>query len=152
MIRIKEGFKSQRLISLSDTKLAEYAKDPIIGQLYLRKIGFFPRVKYHFVQKPQGVDYAMLIYCTDGEGWCEIIGQRYMIRANQFIILPPGTPLSFGASEHDPWTIYMSGFTPLDFALFPYLELHRFMFIGAKLAILETENKFTAYLLLVLFY
>lgn len=106
MIRIKEGFKNQRLISLSDTMLADYACDPIIGSLYLRKIGFFPRVKYHFVQKPQGVDYAMLIYCTEGEGWCEIASQRYRINANQFIILPPDTPLSFGASENDPWTIY----------------------------------------------
>lgn len=86
--------------------LAEYARDPMIAGLYLRKIGFFPRVKYHFVQKPQGVDYAMLIYCTEGEGWCEIGGERHRVTANHFIILPPDTPLSFGASEDDPWTIY----------------------------------------------
>ena len=106
MIRIKEGFKNQRLISLSDAMLADYAHDPMIGSLYLRKIGYFPRVKYHYVQKPHGVDYSMLIYCTEGEGWCDIAGQRYGITANQFIILPPNTPLSFGASENDPWTIY----------------------------------------------
>lgn len=106
MIKIKEGFKNQRIISLPDTMLAKYASDPVIGALYLRKIGFFPRVKYHFVQKPQGVDYAMLIYCTEGKGWCEVNGRRYEVPANHFIILPPYTPLSFGASEDDPWTIY----------------------------------------------
>ena len=99
MIRIKEGFKNQRLISLSDAMISKYAADTMVSALYLRKIGFFPRVKYHFVQKPNGVDYAMLIYCTEGEGWCEIGGVRHVITANQYIILPPYTPLSFGSSE-----------------------------------------------------
>lgn len=40
MIKIKEGFKNQRLISLSDTMLSKYATDTIISALYLRKIGF----------------------------------------------------------------------------------------------------------------
>lgn len=106
MIRIKEGFKNQRLISLSDAMISKYAADTMVSALYLRKIGFFPRVKYHFVQKPNGVDYAMLIYCTEGEGWCEIGGVRHVITANQYIILPPYTPLSFGSSEANPWTIY----------------------------------------------
>lgn len=106
MIRIKEGFKNQRLISLSEAMLAKYAADPMIAALYPRKIGFFPRVKHHFVRKPDGVDYAMLIYCTEGEGWCEIGDKRYVLKPNHFIILPPQTPLSFGASEDDPWTIY----------------------------------------------
>ena len=106
MIKIKEGFKNQRLLSLPDAMLRDYAADPVIGALYVRKMGFFPRVKYHFVQKPQGVDYAMLIYCTEGEGWCETGGVRHTVSANHFIILPPGTPLSFGASEENPWTIY----------------------------------------------
>lgn len=110
MIRIKEGFKNQRLITLPDNLLSEYAADPVIGQLYLRKIGFFPRVKYHFVQKPAGVDYAMLIYCTEGSGWCEIGGVRHEMSANHFIILPPHTPHAFGASADDPWTIYWMHF------------------------------------------
>lgn len=48
----------------------------------------------------------MLIYCTEGEGWYTIRGETYPVKQNQYIIIPPGTPYSFGASEQDPWTIY----------------------------------------------
>lgn len=106
MTKLKEGFKGERFISLPEELLRQYSRDPLIGNLYLRKIGFFPKVKYHYVQKQKGVDYAMLIYCTDGKGWYTIYGKRYELRENQFIIIPPHTPYSFGAEEHDPWTIY----------------------------------------------
>ena len=68
MIKMKEGFKGERFVYLPEESLKEYSKDPLIGNLYIRKIGFFPKVKFHYVQKDSGVDYAMLIYCTDGRG------------------------------------------------------------------------------------
>lgn len=106
MIKIKEGFKGERFVSLPDELLNTYSREPLIGNLYVRKIGFFPRVKYHYVQKDRGCDYAMLIYCTEGEGWYTIDGKTYPVKRNQYVIIPPGTPYSFGASEQDPWTIY----------------------------------------------
>ena len=67
MVKIKEGFKGERLVSLPEELLASYRREPLINNLYVRKIGFFPRVKYHFLQKEHGCDYAMLIYCTEGK-------------------------------------------------------------------------------------
>ena len=69
MVKIKEGFKGERLVSLPEELLASYRREPLINNLYVRKIGFFPRVKYHFLQKEHGCDYAMLIYCTAPQGW-----------------------------------------------------------------------------------
>lgn len=120
MIKIKEGFKGERFISLPEELLERYSQEPLIGNLYVRKIGFFPKVKFHYVQKEKGSDYAMLIYCVDGKGWYTIQGKRYTIEKNQYIIIPPHTPYSFGAEEKDPWTIYWlhfrgtlcSGFIP----------------------------------------
>lgn len=106
MVKIKEGFKGERFISLPEDLLVSYSKDPLVGNLYVRKIGFFPRVKYHYVQKEAGCNYAMLIYCTDGKGWCQIQGKKYTVEKNQYVILPPDIPYSFGADEKDPWTIY----------------------------------------------
>ena len=106
MIKIKEGFKGERLISLPEELLAHYREEGLIGNLYVRKIGFFPQVKYHFVQKDQGCDYAMLIYCTDGKGWYRIHDKRYTVEKHQYVILPPGVPYAFGADQEDPWTIY----------------------------------------------
>lgn len=110
MTKLKEGFKGERFISLPAELLDQYGKDPLIGNLYLRKIGFFPKVKFHFVQKNKGVDYAMLIYCVAGKGWYIISGKKYEIKENQFVIIPPHTPYSFGAEEQDPWTIYWMHF------------------------------------------
>lgn len=106
MAKIKEGFKGERLISLPEELLTSYRREPLISNLYVRKIGFFPRVKYHFVQKEKGCEYAMLIYCTEGKGWYRILGKQYDVRKHQYIIIPPGIPYSFGADEEDPWTIY----------------------------------------------
>ena len=106
MAKIKEGFKGERLISLPEDLLNTYSKDPLIGNLYVRKIGFFPRVKFHYVQKEEGCDYTMLIYCTEGKGWYKIYGKTYVIEKNQYIMLPPYVPYSFGADDTDPWTIY----------------------------------------------
>ena len=77
MVKIKEGFKGERLVSLPEELLASYRREPLINNLYVRKIGFFPRVKYHFLQKEHGCDYAMLIYCTEGKGWYRILGKQY---------------------------------------------------------------------------
>ena len=51
MVKMKEGFKGERFASLPDNLLETYSKDPLIGDLFLRKIGYFPRVKYHYIQK-----------------------------------------------------------------------------------------------------
>ncbi len=106
MIKLKEGFKGERFATLPDNILNEYSKDPLIKNLYIRKIGFFPKVKYHCVQKDQGTDYGMLIYCISGEGWYKIEGKTYLILENQYVIIPPKVPYSFGANNDNPWTIY----------------------------------------------
>lgn len=107
MAKIKEGFKGERVLSLPEDILHKYSRDPLIGALYIRKIGFFPKVKYHYVQKDNGTRYCMLIYCISGKGWYSQNNKdKHDIIANQYIILPPNTPYRFGADENDPWTIY----------------------------------------------
>ena len=64
MAKKKEGFKGERFIYLPEELLLEYRKDPLIGNLYVRKIGFFPKVEFHYVEKEEGTDYAMLIHCV----------------------------------------------------------------------------------------
>ena len=104
---IKEGFKGERMLSLPQDILYKFSQLPLVSPLYVRKIGYFPRVRYHYVQKPQGTDYCMLIYCVAGKGHYTIgSGQPREIVQNQYIILPDNTPYSFWADDADPWTIY----------------------------------------------
>lgn len=107
---MKEGFKGERFISLPEELLGTYSREPLIGNLYVRKIGFFPKVKYHYVQKDRGCDYCMLIYCTEGRGWYRILGKTYPVEKHQYIIIPAGIPYSFGADAAEPWTIYWMHF------------------------------------------
>ena len=60
MAKKKEGFKGERFIYLPEELLLEYRKDPLIGNLYVRKIGFFPKVEFHYVEKEEGTDYAII--------------------------------------------------------------------------------------------
>ncbi|MGM9758990.1 MAG: AraC family transcriptional regulator [Parabacteroides sp.] len=110
MIKIKEGFKGEKVSSLPEDLLQTYSQDPLIGNLYLRKIGYFPKVQYHYVQKEQGCNYYMLIYCTGGKGWYRLGGVTYPVRKDQYFLLPAYTPYSFGADDNDPWTIYFLHF------------------------------------------
>lgn len=71
MIHIKESFQGQRVLALPDSLLDELRADPAVGNLYVRKIGFFPKAKYHSVSKPDGCPYSLLLHCTDGQGWYE---------------------------------------------------------------------------------
>ena len=106
MTKIKEGFKGERFVFLPEELLEKYSNDPLIENLYIRKIGFFPKVKFHSIQKDKGVDYAMLIYCTDGKGTYHIYDKTYQIEKNQYVLIPPYVPYSFEANMDDPWTIY----------------------------------------------
>ncbi len=110
MHKQKEGFKGQRLITLSPEVLMNSQLNPLTKTLYVSKIGFFPAVKFHFINKEKGVDYYILIYCTSGEGWYKIGGKTVEVSENQYIILPPDSPYSFGANTSNPWTIYWMHF------------------------------------------
>jgi AraC family transcriptional regulator, arabinose operon regulatory protein len=106
MIKQKQGFKGQRLIAISPDIVINGQNYPLTKSLHITKIGFFPAVKYHYNKKENGVDYYILIYCTTGEGWYSIGGKTHSVTENQYIILPPNTPYSFGANAANPWTIY----------------------------------------------
>lgn len=106
MPKLKEGFKGQRLITISPEILSSSQNNPLTKSLYITKIGFFPTVKYHFNQKEKGVGYYILIYCTSGEGWYKIGEKTQIVKENQYIVLPPDSPYSFGANSKKPWTIY----------------------------------------------
>ena len=96
MIQIKESFQGQRVLTLPDSLLGSLCADPLVANLYIRKIGFFPKAKYHSVSKPQGCPYSLLLHCTEGRGWYETGGRKHIIPKDSFVILPAGMPYSFG--------------------------------------------------------
>lgn len=76
------------------------------SDLYLYAMGYFPHAAYHYIDRPEGCNEYLFIYCTQGKGWIELYGKRFPLTAEQFIILPRRTPHRYQADQQAPWTIY----------------------------------------------
>ena len=106
-IKKKEGFEGQKAVIIPRTILSQKcAKNPVIGNLYITDIGYYPKAKYHFRKRPQGADQNILIYCYEGKGSVKVSTTDYDLASGDFIIIPSKTAHSYQASEKNPWTIY----------------------------------------------
>jgi AraC-type DNA-binding domain-containing proteins len=106
-IRKSEGFEAERLLVLPEYVTGELADDVLTRSLHITDIGYFPRAQYHYRERPEGCSTHIFIFCADGEGWVERgDGGAERISPRQLIVIPAGVPHRYGASRHEPWTIY----------------------------------------------
>lgn len=106
MLKINHGFTGQRLIVYPFYIIEKALSNPLTSDLAIHSMGYFPRAEHHFINRETGCEEYILIYCSQGEGWFVLNGERHIVTRNQFFILPPETPHSYGSSEHAPWYIY----------------------------------------------
>ncbi len=105
--RKRQGFEGQRLIVLPKKITADFlTRDPVTQQVYITDIGYYPKAKFHYVERPGGISQHIIIYCVEGSGWIETGKKRMDIAPSQFIVIPANTPHKYAANEKDPWTIY----------------------------------------------
>ena len=87
--RKREGFKGQRAIVIPAKILAKHFDNhPIVKQLYVTDIGYYPNALYHYRKRIHGVNQYILIYCVKGNGWAIIADKKYNMSAGDFILLP----------------------------------------------------------------
>ncbi len=79
---------------------------PLISHLFITQMGFFPKARHHYYQRPTGMSQVILLYCTDGQGWIQVPNGRVTIQAGSVFAIAPGVPHSYGANTDNPWTIY----------------------------------------------
>ncbi|MEI6950641.1 AraC family transcriptional regulator [Paraflavisolibacter sp. H34] len=105
--RKKEGFQGQKAIVIPRQILSSRcAENDLISPLYITDIGYYPKAKYHYRERPQGADQHILIYCHEGRGEARINNSRYAIEAGDFFVAPLKTAHVYAADEKAPWTIY----------------------------------------------
>jgi AraC-like DNA-binding protein/mannose-6-phosphate isomerase-like protein (cupin superfamily) len=105
--RKRQGFEGQRLIVLPKKVTTDFlTQDAVTRQIYITDIGYYPKAKFHYVDRPAGISQHIIIYCVEGNGWVEAGKKRIEIAPSQFIAIPAGTPHRYAANEQDPWTIY----------------------------------------------
>jgi AraC-like DNA-binding protein len=103
----KEGFQGQKAIVIPRTVLhKKCAGHAVIGQLYITDIGYYPKARFHYRERPHGADQHILIYCQEGRGSVQIGKTSYAVEAGEFIAIPGKTRHSYAAAEDNPWTIY----------------------------------------------
>ncbi len=107
---IRDGFPGQRLTVLPDTVVRQGLRLPIVRELFVTDIGCFPVATGHYMERPRGCRETILIYCTRGEGWCELGGVEWRVREGWALIIPPGTPHRYGADVTAPWGIWWAHF------------------------------------------
>lgn len=107
LIKKKEGFEGQKAIVIPRKILNnQCAKNDIIGTLYITDIGYYPKAKFHYRERPLGADQHIIIYCQEGSGQVRIKKKEYRIGPGDFFVIPIKTNHTYAADENNPWTIY----------------------------------------------
>lgn len=110
MIKRKDGFSGERAIVLPKSVIDEMERDPLASVLHVTDMGYYPQAEFHYRERQVAIPQFVFIYCTDGKGWFESGGKRYVVEKNQCFILPAGLPHRYGADDKTPWTIYWAHF------------------------------------------
>lgn len=106
-IKKKEGFQGQKLIVIpKQVVYSKCVKNEMINTLYITDIGFYPKARFHYMERKNGAEQYILIYCHEGKGEVTINKKEYKLEADDFIVIPAKTAHSYTADEKDPWSIY----------------------------------------------
>jgi len=105
-MKIKHGFKGEHFLIVPYQFVSTLHKNPLVGEVFIHSLGHFANARHHYINRPEGRNEYIFIYCISGCGWVCIAGERFTLTENQFIIIPPGAAHSYGADDSDPWSIY----------------------------------------------
>ena len=100
------GFTGERMIEIPKEVVEKCRTLPLISHLFITQMGFFPKARHHYYQRPTGMSQVILLYCTDGQGWIQVPNGRVTIQAGSVFTIAPNVPHSYGADAENPWTIY----------------------------------------------
>lgn len=104
--KIKEGFVGQKMVIVPPDIINSLKEWVLTSGFYITAIGYYPKAKFHDRKRKHGCEDFILLYCLEGEGEAELLGDTYSIKPNTFTIIPANTPHHYKSSLNNPWTIY----------------------------------------------
>lgn len=105
-LKIKEGFRGQRMAVYSNDTIMEALHNPLTSGLVIHSMGLFPNAEDHCVTRNEGCNEHILVYCCKGKGYYVLNGQRHEVREQQFFTIPANRAHEIGSSKNNPWTVY----------------------------------------------
>ncbi|MGJ7032442.1 helix-turn-helix domain-containing protein [Niabella hirudinis] len=126
-LKKKDGFQGQRSIIVPPPLLDKLAEEhPVMRQLYVTDIGYYPNAQYHYRERPQGTKEHVVIYCVNGKGICKVGGREYAVGPGELMLLPAHEPHEYHADATLPWSIYWVHFKGLNSQDFMNMMLRQF--------------------------
>ncbi len=114
----EDGFPGQISFVLPEKIIGLIRRNPLISDLYLTDIGYYPKASHHFRERPSGSSQFILIYCIDGQGEIKVGEISHLILADHFFIIPAGMAHAYHSDEQRPWSIYWIHFSGAKAGLF----------------------------------
>lgn len=109
--RKSRGFAGERIMEVPKEMVDKCRQMPLINTLFITRMGFYPKARHHYFQRPVGISQVILLYCTDGLGWIQLPKGRVALHAGEVFAITPGIPHSYGADSENPWSIYWFHFS-----------------------------------------
>jgi AraC-like DNA-binding protein len=101
-----DGFSGQIQYVIPDRILGHSARHILVSGLYPTDVGWYPKAQHHFRRREKGAAQHILILCIRGSGWFEMGGARRALHQNHALLIPAGSPHTYGASERKAWSIH----------------------------------------------
>jgi AraC family transcriptional regulator of arabinose operon len=107
----EDGFPGQISFVIPERILALVKENPLIADLFITDMGYYPQARHHFRERPLGSSQFILIYCVNGKGEIRLKETTHFITADHFFIIPAELPHSYHSDEQNPWSIYWIHFS-----------------------------------------
>lgn len=66
MAKVELGFSGERFIYLPIPMIHQIEDSPLTGDLYIYSLGYFSKASHHYINRPEGCDEFLFIYCKAG--------------------------------------------------------------------------------------
>lgn len=109
----EDGFPGQISFVIPDRILSLVKNNPLIADLFITDIGYYPQARFHFRERPAGSSQLILIYCVEGQGEVRLKETTHVVSADHCFIIPAGMSHSYHSDEQNPWSIYWIHFSGL---------------------------------------
>lgn len=115
----QDGFRGERMFVLPIEVFSEYVGNPLVRRMYLTDVGFFPRADHHYMNRKEGIEEYIFLYCMEGEGTIWVNGKKYVLSANEAFCIPRFQKHCYYSDEKNPWSILWVHFKGEDTQYFP---------------------------------
>lgn len=115
----EDGFLGERMIDLPVEVFSEYAENSLVKRMYPTDVFFFPKADHHDMDREDGIEEYIYMYCTEGEGAIQVNEKQYLLRENEAFCIPRFQKHCYRSDKGNPWSIFQIHFKGEDTPYFP---------------------------------